>query len=169
MNTSFTGTWPALLTPAAEDGTVDFTVLRELTEHLLSKHVDGLYVCGSTGEGIYLATAERQQVLETVIDQVGGRVPLIAHVGCVATREAAQLAHHARAAGAAGISSVLPLTNGNLDNTYLHYETIASAAPDLPFLPYLFGGQTNAVALMQGLLERIPSVGGAEVHRLQHV
>jgi N-acetylneuraminate lyase len=159
---SFTGTWPALLTPATEEGDVNFSVLRDLVEHLLNKQVDGLYVCGSTGEGVFLSVPERKQVLETVLDQVRGRVPIIAHIGSLASRDAVQLARHAQESGAAGVSAVLPLLNAGLENVYLHYGTIAAAAPDLPFLPYLFGGQTNAVSLMRGLLERIPNVGGAK-------
>ncbi|RIK32903.1 MAG: hypothetical protein DCC55_35990 [Chloroflexi bacterium] len=162
MHSSFAGTWPALLTPATPGGEVNVCVLRELVEHLLNKQVDGLYVCGSTGEGLFLSVPERKQVLETVLDQVGGRVPVLVHVGSVATRDAVELACHAQACGASGVSAVLPLLNPSLETVYLHYTTIAAAAPDLPFLPYLFGGQTSALLLMQGLLEQIPNVGGAK-------
>ncbi|HXF60671.1 MAG TPA: dihydrodipicolinate synthase family protein [Caldilineaceae bacterium] len=162
MAQPFTGVWPALLTPATAKGDVNYPVLRELVEHLLNKQVDGLYVCGGTGEGIYLSVPERKQVLETVLDQVRGRVPVIVHVGSVATRDAVCLAQHAQQVGASGVSAILPLVNAGLENIYLHYTTIAAAAPALPFFPYLFGGQTNAVSLMEGLLERIPNVSGAK-------
>ncbi len=162
MNQSFTGAWPALITPATGDGDVNLAVLRDLVEYLLGKQADGLYVCGSTGEGLWMSVPERQQTLETVIKQVHGRVPVIAHVGSVATRDAVLLAKHAQEQGADGVSSVLPVLQSGLDNIYLHYGAIAAAVPDLPFFPYLFGRQTDAAALMRNLLQRIPNVGGAK-------
>ena len=74
---TFHGTWPALVTPATPEGGVNVQVLRDLTEHLVGKQVDGFYLCGSTGEGLYCSPEERQLVAETVIDQVAGRVPII--------------------------------------------------------------------------------------------
>jgi N-acetylneuraminate lyase len=56
----------------------------------------------------------------------------------------------------------LPTVAWQAESTYLHYEAIAAAAPDLPFFAYLFGGETDAVALMQALLVRIPNVAGAK-------
>lgn len=162
MQNSFHGAWPALVTPAAADGGVDLTVLRALVAYLAEKRVDGLYLCGSTGEGLLLSAGDRRSVVETVMDEVGGRVPVIVHVGSVSTREAARLARHAREQGAQGVSSVLPIYLGGLEATYRHYAAIASAAPDLPFFPYIFGGQIDAVSLMRELLRRIPNVGGAK-------
>jgi N-acetylneuraminate lyase len=174
MMQTFHGTWPALITPVAPDGSVNVPVLRELTEYLLAKQVDGLYLCGSTGEGLFQSVQDRELVVKQVLDQVRGRIPVIVHVGCVATREAVALAQHAQRAGAVGVSSVLPLVATSLESTYLHYAAIAAAAPELDFYPYLFGGQTDAVSLMQGLLEQIPNVAGAKytgpnMYELEHI
>ncbi len=166
----FHGAWPALITPstpntrAGEDPseTVNVNVLRELTTYLLEKDIGGLYLCGSTGEGLFLSVEERKLTLEVVMDQVKGRVPVIVHVGSVATRDAVALAEHAQAMGADGISSLLPTVAWQEESTSLHYEAIAEAAPELPFFAYLFGGQTDAVALMQELLVRIPNIAGAK-------
>lgn len=162
MNKNFQGIWPALITPATATGDVNIAVLRELVEYLLSKAVDGLYLCGSTGEGLLLSTEERRAVTEAAMAQIQGRIPVIVHVGSVSTREAVSLAKHACEQGAAGVSAVLPVVRDSLDSTYRHYETIARAAPDLPFFPYLFGGQTDAVTLMRELKRRIPNLGGAK-------
>ena len=159
---TFHGAWPALITPTAQDGGVNIQVLRELIEHLVRKGIGGLYLCGATGEGIFQSVDERKQVVEHAIDQIGGRVPAIVHVGCVATRDAVTLARHAQSAGAAGVSSILPPIGGGLRNTYLHYETIAAAVPDLSFYPYLYGGQIDAATLMGELVARIPNVGGCK-------
>ena len=162
MNETFHGAWPALITPATADGDVNLAVLRELVAWLLDKQVDGLYLCGSTGEGLLLPPDARRSVVETVMEQVGDRIPVIVHVGSVSTREAMTLASHAQQMGTAGVSSVLPIYLGGLEATYRHYGAIAAAAPALPFFPYLFGGQIDAVSLMRELLDRIPNVRGAK-------
>ncbi len=158
----FHGSWPALLTPSMADGGVDTRMLRALTSYLVGKGVDGLYVCGSTGEGVFLSVPERRRVVEVVVEEVAGRVPIIAHVGAVATRDAVALAEHAAAVGVQGVASILPPFGRGLDETYTHYETIARAVPDVPFYPYLFGGETDALSLMRELLSRIPNVAGAK-------
>ena len=158
----FHGAWPALITPATPEGDVNVPVLRDLTAHLLDKGIGGLYVCGTTGEGVFMSVAERQLVAETVIDEVHGRVPVIVHVGSIATRDAVILARHARDVGADGVASILPLFGAGLASTYLHYETIAAAVPELPFYPYLFGGQTDVVSLLRELRQRIPNLAGAK-------
>ena len=136
--------------------------MRDLTAYLVDKQVDGFYLCGSTGEGLFQSVEERQLVVEAVMDQVGGRVPAIVHVGCVTTRDAVALARHAQRAGAAGVSSVLPPLSQGPPSILLHYESIAAAVPDLPFFPYLFGGRVAALTLMEELLQRIPNVAGAK-------
>jgi N-acetylneuraminate lyase len=158
----FYGTWPALLTPATQDGGVDGPMLRKLTAYLVEKGIDGLYVCGSTGEGVFLSVAERRRVVETVIDEVAGRLPVIVHVGTVATRHAVELAVHARDAGADGVASILPPFRRGVAETFTHYEILAAAVPDLPFYPYLFGGEIDALSLMTELLPRVPNIGGAK-------
>ena len=162
MDKTFHGAWPALITPANADDTANLTALRELVDYMLSKKVDGLYLCGGTGEGLLLAPKDRRSVVETVMDQVGDRIPVIVHVGSISTREAMALACHAQEKGTAGVSSVLPVYLGGLEATYRHYGAIAASAPDIPFLPYLFGGQIDATSLMKELLCRIPNVGGAK-------
>jgi N-acetylneuraminate lyase len=94
--------------------------------------------------------------------EVDGRVPVIVHVGSVATRDAVDLARHARDVGVQGVASILPPMNRNLADVFLHYEHIAASVPEIPFFPYLFGGQTDAVSLMRELLIRVPNVGGAK-------
>jgi len=162
MTDTFHGAWPALITPATADGEVNCAVLRDLVEYLIGKGIGGLYVCGSTGEGLQLSVEERVQVTDTVLAQVRGRVPIIVHAGATATRHACALAVHAQKVGAAGFGSVLPSVGGGLESTYAHYRAIAAAAPNLPFFPYLFGGQTDAVSLMTELRRRIPNAGGAK-------
>ena len=158
---SFNGAWPALVTPFTAEDKVNVGVLRELVEYLIDKRVGGFYVCGGTGEGLFMSPEERKLVTETVVDQVNGRLPVIAHIGSMIVGDAVQLAEHAQNAGAAGISSVIPPMFQNSESLYTYFERVGAAAPDIPLLTYIFGGPTDAVALMRRLMD-IPTVAGAK-------
>jgi N-acetylneuraminate lyase len=158
---TFHGTMPALVTPFTPENRVNVTVLRELVDFFLAKHVNGFYLCGSTGEGAFMSVEERERVVETVSERVNGRVPILVHVGAAAVSDAVQLAQHAEANGAAGFSSILPPVLFDPLGIVAYFETIARAAPDLPFFPYIFGGTRDAVALMRALLH-IPNLGGTK-------
>ncbi len=157
----FSGAWPALVTPFTANDEVNIPVLRRIVDYLIGKRIGGLYVCGSTGEGIYMSVAQRKLVLETVIEQNNGRVPIIAHVGCVAAGDAADLARHAQAAGADGVASIIPPLYNNLESVYQYFVGLGAAAPEKPLLSYIFGGPADAVALMQKLSD-IPNLAGSK-------
>lgn len=157
----FSGAWPALVTPFTNCDDVNVTVLREITEHLISKDVDGLYLGGTTGEGIFMSVDERNLIAETVIEQVNERIPVIIHVGALSIKDAVALARHADQIGASGISSVVLTYYESLESLYAYYSQIAQAVPELPFLGYMFGGTIDAVSLMRKLME-IPSLVGAK-------
>ena len=158
---SFSGAWPALVTPFTAEDKVNVVVLRELVEYLLDKRVGGFYVCGGTGEGLFMLPEERKLVTETVVDQVNGRVPVIAHIGSMVVSNAVELAEHAQEVGAAGISSVIPPMFQDGESLYTYFARVGAGAPDLPLLTYIFGGPMDAVALMQRLME-IPTVAGTK-------
>jgi N-acetylneuraminate lyase len=159
--TQFSGAWPALLTPFTAQDEVNGTVLREVVDYLIAQDIGGFYVCGSTGEGIYMSVAERQLVTETVIDQVKGRVPVIVHVGAVAYQDAAKLAGHAEACGADGVASIIPPLYTQVASIAEYFDALSKAAPKTPLLSYIFGGPTDAVALMRTLM-KIPTVAGSK-------
>jgi len=102
------GVIPAMLTVFDKDENIDVEGLRRLTEHLIDNKVNGLYLTGSTGEGFLMTTSERKRVVEVVIDQVKGRIPVIVHVGDIGTKKTIELAKHAHETGADAISSVPP-------------------------------------------------------------
>ena len=86
------GIIPALVTPFGSGGEFNAEVFRDIIQFHLSTGVDGFYVTGGTGEGLLLDPDERRRILEVAIDEVAGQVPVIAHVGAVATHTAADLA-----------------------------------------------------------------------------
>lgn len=156
------GTMPALITPQADDGSVNTSVLRDLIDYHIDKGVDGFYVCGSTGEGVYMSVADRKLVTETVADHVKERVPFIVHTGTVAIRDAIDLANHAQAHGAQAISSILPPSYKTSESIILYFKALAGSVPDLPFLPYLLNPTINTVTLLRQVMEEVPNLAGTK-------
>lgn len=112
----------------------------EATKKLVLKYkeigVNGVYACGSTGEGFLLSTEERKQLAAAVKEVTGGDMFLIVHVGSASTKESCELAKHAESIGADAISAV-PSVYYRLpeESIALHWNTITEAA-DLPFIIY---------------------------------
>lgn len=130
------GVIPALMTVFAEDETIDESGMRELVDHLINKGVDGLYLTGSTGEGFLMSMEERKEIVEIVIDQAAGRVPIMVHVGTIGTKNSIKLAEHAYQNGADAVSSVPPFYwNFDEEHIYNYYKDIAEATP-LPMIVY---------------------------------
>lgn len=157
----FRGAWPALLTPFSAEDRVNVPVLRGLVDYLIGKGIGGFYVCGSTGEGVYMSVEERKLVTEVVIEQTAGRVPVVAHVGTMVTRDATALAAHAQEAGADAIASIIPPQFAAVDSIVDYYAALGEAAPNTPLLSYIFGGPLDAVALMRKLMA-ISTVAGSK-------
>ena len=158
---SFEGAWPALVTPASEDGAINEGCLRALVDHLVDKRVDGLYVGGSTGEGLYQSVGQRMKLTELTLEAVQERVPVIVHVGAVALPDALHLARHAAGLGAAGISSVLPPDYDSEESLWRYYAAIAATTPATPLLAYILNDERGTLRLMQRL-QGLPQVAGAK-------
>ena len=94
-----TGLIAATYTPLDSNEELNTSAIGPMVDHLLASGVKGLYVCGSTGEGISLASNERKVVAHTFVEATHGRVPVIVQVGHNSLTEAKQLAAHAKQAG----------------------------------------------------------------------
>ena len=157
----FGGAWPALVTPAREDGSLNEDCLRDLIEHLLARKVDGLYVGGSTGEGLHQTLAQRMQLTRATLRAVDARVPVIVHVGAVALGDALALARYAAEEGADGISSVLPPGYDSEESLWRYYAGLAAAAPSLPLLAYILNDSRGNLRFLERL-QTLPQVTGAK-------
>jgi 4-hydroxy-tetrahydrodipicolinate synthase len=131
------GIFPALVTPFTDDGkNVDEERLRILVNHCIEQGVHGVVPCGTTGEFVNLSTEEKKKVIKTVIDEVNGRVPVIAGTGASGTREAVEMTKYAKDAGATAALIVTPFYLKPADRgIYEHYNTIATEV-DLPIILY---------------------------------
>src|ERR1700754_1112763 len=97
------GVYSAVATPFTADEELDEAGLRALVDRTVAAGVHGLVPCGSTGEFSTMDRGERERVVEVVIDQCGGRVPVVPQTGATSTREAIDLSKHAEKHGAAAI------------------------------------------------------------------
>jgi N-acetylneuraminate lyase len=153
------GAIPALITPYTPAGEVSEDMLRQLVEAFIRARANGLYVCGSSGEGVLLKASERKKVVEVVLAQTRGRIPVIVHVGAVSTDEAVELAGHAGKAGADGVASVPPFFYPvSPDGIYVHYLRIAKSSP-LPLMVYNIPALTG-VTVTTGMFSRLMGIPG---------
>ena len=138
MNEKFKGIFPALLTPFDGQDRVDTEVLGRLVDYNLQKGVDGFYVAGSTAEVFLLDAKERLAVMEAVSSRAGGKCTLIAHIGCISTKQAIEYAREAKEMGYDAISSVAPFYyKFSFEEIRRYYFDIVDAV-DLPMLIYNF-------------------------------
>jgi N-acetylneuraminate lyase len=161
-----TGLVAATFTPMREDGTLNLNRVGPVVEHLRGQGISALYVVGSTGEGVSLATPERQQAVEAFIEAAAGRMPVVVHVGHNSLAEARAAAAHAERVGATAISAVPPsyFKPESLDVLVASMAEIAAAAPTLPFyyyhIPQMNGVSADMVEFLRVAGERIPTLAG---------
>ena len=134
------GVYTALFTPFKPDLSLNEDMIERLVEFGIANGVRGFYLTGGTGEGLLMSVEERSRVYARAVKTARGRAKLIAHVGCVNTDDAVELARRAAKAGCDWVSSVPPVYYGQKpDDVYNHYNLISSAT-DLPFLIYAANG-----------------------------
>ena len=134
------GAYSAMYTPFFRDGEkagqLNEGMIERLVEYGVKTGLAGMYLTGSTGESFKLSVDERKRVYSRAAKASAGRLKLIAHVGCLSTDDACELARHAAKVGIDWVSSVAPVYFGQNFNAALnHYKTI-SEATDLPFMVY---------------------------------
>ena len=139
----FTGVLPAIVTPF-KNGGLDEEGLRQLIEFHLENGVHGIVPCGTTGESATLSHDEHERVVEITVEQVNGRVPVVAGTGSNNTAEAVRLTAHAKKAGADGVLMISPYYNKpTQEGIYQHYAAIASLS-ELPVMLYNVPGRTGS-------------------------
>lgn len=122
------GVVPPMITPFKENGDVDFDSLRTLVK-FLKERVDGLFITGSYGSGAMMTEEERKKVLESVLDEVGGKIPVVVQVGTTNCRASVSLTEHAVSAGADAVSAVGPFYyKYEQDSICKFYDEIVKAA-----------------------------------------
>ncbi len=139
----FSGSMVAIVTPFNTDGSFDEESYRQLIEFQIENGTDAIIPCGTTGESATLDYDEHERVIKVCIEQVAGRIPVIAGTGSNSTAEAISLSQHAKEMGADGVLLVSPYYNKpSQEGLYQHYKALAEAV-ELPQILYNVPGRTG--------------------------
>lgn len=141
--------------------------MEALAEFYLGAGVDGIFVAGTTGEGLLLSLKERVILARRFVEAVGGRVPVVVHAGAQTTRETMTLAENAAELGAAAVAVVAP-PYFDLDDEALaaHFSMAARACSPLPFMLYEIRERTGyplSQSLVETLRESVDNLAGIKV------
>lgn len=160
----FTGSIPALVTPFAADGGVDWAAFAAFVDWQITSGSAALVPCGTTGESATLTIAEHNEVVTACVAAARGRVPVIAGCGSNDTAVALAHIHHARDAGAAAALVVCPYYNKPSQAGLVAHFTHLATHSDLPILIYNIPGRSvvdMSVETMARLAE-LPGIVGVK-------
>ena len=139
----FRGVYTALVTPFTDEGNVDEEALRSLVDFQIENGVSGLVPTGTTGESPTLTHDEHVHVIEVVIDQANGKVPVIAGTGSNSTAEAIYMTKKAADAGADATLQVCPYYNKPTQHSLIQHFTTVANEGGLPVIVYNIQGRTG--------------------------
>ena len=163
MNKLFDGIMPAMITPIDRNGNLLESSARAIMMSELDAGVQGFYVNGATGEGLFLGEDTRRRMAEAAVEVCRGRGKVINHVGAVDTQMAIRLARHAREIGCDAVSSLVPnyVTTYTVDQILDYYKRIADES-GLPVLVYCTGlVGSNPCEFMRRVME-VPGLIGCK-------
>src|SRR5687767_313149 len=164
MRQAFTGCGTALVTPFTRSGGLDEAGVGRLARRQIDAGIHFLVPCGTTGETPTLTASERNRVVEIVVSESNGRVPVLAGAGGYNTHEVIEAAQQMARAGADGILSVAPYYNKPTpEGLFQHYQAIAEAVP-LPIVVYNVPGRTgvNVYVATIARLSAVPNIVGVK-------
>jgi len=164
MRHPFTGCGTALVTPFTRDEQVDEAAVRRLARRQIDAGIHFLVPCGTTGESPTLTEDERVRIVELIVDEAKGSVPVLAGAGGYDTKDVIHSALRMQRAGAQGILSVTPYYNKPTpEGLFQHYRAIAEAVP-LPIVVYNVPGRTGCNVDVATLvrLSSIPNIAGVK-------
>ncbi|AKX50449.1 4-hydroxy-tetrahydrodipicolinate synthase [Thiopseudomonas alkaliphila] len=156
------GSMVALVTPMDEQGNLDWQALTKLVDFHLAEGTNALVAVGTSGESATLNVEEHVEVIRRVVEQVNGRIPVIAGTGANCTREAVALTQNAKKVGADACLLVTPYYNKpTQEGLYQHFKHIAEAV-DIPQILYNVPGRTVCDMLPETVarLSKVPNIIG---------
>lgn len=159
------GIIPPILTPMNADESINEKELRNQVNRQIDAGVHGIFAFGTNGESYALTAAEKDKVLETVIEETNGRVPVYAGSGCITTKETIEMSRKAEKMGADILSVITPyFAAASQDELYDHYMRVAEAV-DMPIVLYNIPARTGnalAPATVARLAKDAPNIIGAK-------
>lgn len=154
----------AMITPMNEDESINVSALREQVNRQIESGVHALFCFGTNGEGYILNKEEKRLVLETVIEETNGRVPVYAGTGCVSTKETIEQSKMAMEIGADALSIITPsFAMASQNELYEHYKTVAERV-NMPIILYNIPARTGNALTPEtvGRLSEISNIVGAK-------
>ena len=139
----FQGVFTAIVTPFSEEGKIEESTLRKLVDFQIENGINGLVPMGTTGESPTLNYKEHERVIEVVVDQTKGRVPVIAGTGSNCTDEAIKLTKYAKEVGVSASLQVAPYYNKPTQEGFFQHFTAIAGAVDLPIIVYNIPGRSG--------------------------
>jgi len=130
------GIMPPHITPMKHDGEIDESSLRECVRFWIESGVHGLVPCGSNGEAPYLSREERKKVIEIVVEEANGKIPVIAGTGCMSTKETIALTKDAEDVGATAALIVTPFYFRLSNREIIEHFKEISESVDIPIVLY---------------------------------
>ena len=130
------GVIPAMITSFNKDESINKEGIRKTINYLISEKVNGLYITGSTGETFLMSQDEKKQVIEIIVEEVNGRVPVIAHIGSIGTKITTELGQYAEKVGVDALSALPPFYYGFSNDEIFNYYKDISNATNLPITIY---------------------------------
>lgn len=133
----------AMLTPLNLDETINDAELRKQVNRQIKAGVSAVFCLGTNGEFYAFSQEEKKHIIDVVVDEAGGRVPVLAGTGCVTTAETIELTHYARQAGVAAVSVISPYFAGiTQEGLYQHFNKVANAC-EVPLIMYNIPARTG--------------------------
>ena len=159
----FEGSITALITPF-KNGELDKPAFQSFVEWQIAEGTNALVPCGTTGESPTLSHDEHREVVETCIDIADGKVPVIAGTGSNSTREAVELTHHAKQAGATAALVVTPYYNKPTQAGLIAHYTAIHDECDLPIIIYNIPGRSIVDMSVDTMAElsKLPNIVGVK-------
>ncbi len=162
------GVIPAVVTSFNRDESLDEQAIRSTVRFLIDSGVHGLYLTGSTGEMFLMRESERNRVLELAVEEVDGRIPVVAHVGNIGTQKTIALSQAADRIGVDAISSIAPMYwSFTEEDVYAYYSDVASATSK-PLIVYNIALAKLLNATLVDRLASIPNVCGIKYTATTH-
>jgi N-acetylneuraminate lyase len=162
----FEGLIAAPFTPMNGDGSINPDIIPVYAKKLKTDNVKGVFICGTTGEGMLMTNDERRTIAEKWIKEQTNDLKVIVHVGTTSAKQSKELAEHAQKSGAYAIGAMGPvfLKPGRIEELVSFCEEIASGAPNLPFyyyhIPSISGVAFSMYEFIQKAAPLIPNLAG---------
>ncbi len=164
-----TGLISAPFTPMHPDGSVNYEKIKDFADYVIaSECVNGVFICGTTGESASLTTEERKNIAETWVRYAGDKLKIIVHVGGTCIKQSEELASHAEKIGACAIGSIAPFffKPASVEDLVLYFRPIAAAASRLPFyyynMPSISGVSLSVPEFLKKGAQVIPTLRGVK-------